>query len=521
MSGARTHARNLALNWTGFALTLVVTFLLSPFIVGTLGKPAYGVWSLLMAVAGYMGVLDLGIRSSVGRHIFLYLGKGDRRGVDETIRAGLGFFAVVGAGIILFGLVLGAVFPHVFQSIPDDQRATVRWLLPLLAANLLITAGSSIFSSVLAAHDRFDLTRGVDLLVLVARTTAIILLLRAGAGLAGLAAATVGGNVLACLGNYALARWVHRELRVWPLHFSRARARELMGFGLLAFISSISVRIIGQTDLLVMEWAENVEAVAIYAIGAMGIYYSQSLLGQITGTFFPAVQRAVAAGDMDSARWYYWRQARLALIFGLPMYVGVLFFARPFIQVWMGDEIGAESVGGAAMVMSILAGSKLLMLMNMGVSPLLVATGHVRHTTAVTVLEAATNLGLSLLLAIGLGWGMAGVACGTLFARVVTSYPLLHWLGHRKAGLRLGRMLARCEGAALVAGGAFAGVCYAVRLLGDIQTWGQLGVQVLLAMLGFLPIAWFGLLPKPDRQRVRAKLGLSPLSNAMAHKGEE
>jgi O-antigen/teichoic acid export membrane protein len=507
MSGGRTHARNLSLNTFSFALNLVVIFLLSPFIVGTLGKASYGVWSLLNAVAGYMGVLDLGIRSSVGRHICLYLGKGDQRGVDETIRSGLGFFSVVGAGIILIGVGLGWVFPHVFESIPETHRETIRWLLPLLAANLLISAGGSIFSSVLAAHDRFDLTRGVDLVVLVVRTTGIIVMLSYGLGLVGLAIATVGGNAIAAVGNYLLARWVHRGLRVWPLHFSRSRARELFGFGIAAFISSISVRIIGQTDLLVMEWAENVEAVAVYSIGAMGIYYSNALLGQITRTFGPQVQRSVAAGDMESARWYFWRQSRLALILGIPMYVGVFFFAEPFIRVWMGDEIGQTSVNQAALVMMILAGSKMLVLMNISVGPLLVAMGHVWDTTRATVLEAAANLALSLLLAIGLGWGMAGVACGTLFARAATKYPLMRWLGVSKGGLKLSRLVTRIEGTALLTGGAFAGVCWAARQIGAIDSWADLGLQVLVVLVGFAPIAWFGLLPKSDRKRISRKVG--------------
>ncbi len=509
MGRARVHARNLTLNTSTFALNLLVVFLLSPFVIGTLGKASYGVWSLLNAVAGYMGVLDLGIRASVGRHICLYLGKGDQRGVDETIRSGLGFFSVVGAGIILVGVGLGWVFPHVFDSIPETHRDTIRWLLPLLAANLLISACGSIFSSVLAAHDRFDLTRGVDLVVLVVRTTGIIVMLSNGFGLVGMALATVGGNAVAAVGNFFLARRVHRGLRVWPLHFSRTRARELFGFGLAAFLSSISVRIIGQTDLLVMEWAENVEAVAVYSIGAMGIYYSNSLLGQITRTFGPQVQRSVAGGDMESAHWYFWRQSRLALILGIPMYVGVFFFAEPFIRVWMGDEIGQAAVNQAAMVMMILAASKLLVLMNISVGPLLVAMGHVWDTTRATILEAATNLGLSLLLAIGLGWGMAGVACGTLFARAITKYPLIRWLGVSKGGLRLSRLLMRVEGTALLAGGAFAGACWAVRQLGEVNSWADLGLQVGLTLAAFAPIAWFGLLGRTDRCRITRKLGES------------
>ena len=57
---------------------LVVMFLVSPFVINSLGKIEYGIWSLLVVVTGYMGMLDLGVRASTGRYVILYLGKGDR-----------------------------------------------------------------------------------------------------------------------------------------------------------------------------------------------------------------------------------------------------------------------------------------------------------------------------------------------------------------------------------------------------------------------------------------------------------
>ena len=61
MNRARIHARNLAANWIGHGANLVVLFFLSPFVVHTLGKVEYGIWSLLTVLTCSMGVLDLGV----------------------------------------------------------------------------------------------------------------------------------------------------------------------------------------------------------------------------------------------------------------------------------------------------------------------------------------------------------------------------------------------------------------------------------------------------------------------------
>ena len=65
----RTLARNVLLNWAALIAEVAVAFFLTPFMVRSLGLAIYGIWSLLNSVIGYMGLVDLGIRGSVGRFL--------------------------------------------------------------------------------------------------------------------------------------------------------------------------------------------------------------------------------------------------------------------------------------------------------------------------------------------------------------------------------------------------------------------------------------------------------------------
>ncbi len=227
-------------------------FFLSPFIIHTLGMAQYGIWQLLTVLTGYMGVLDLGVRASTGRYIVLYLGKGDLEKVDETIRTGLGMYTVLGGVILVAGCIIGALFPLIFPTMSPEYRLIVAVLLPVLAVNLWISAFQTVLSSVLAAYDRFDLARGADLSVLAVRTVGTVIALNSGAGLVGLTVAVVGSNVLGLLINYHFACRVHHGIRVWPLMFNRERIRELYRYGIGAFIITVSAKIIGQTDLVLV-----------------------------------------------------------------------------------------------------------------------------------------------------------------------------------------------------------------------------------------------------------------------------
>jgi Membrane protein involved in the export of O-antigen and teichoic acid len=503
MNRSRVYARNLLANWGGHGASMVVLFFLSPFVVHTLGSVEYGIWSLLNVLTGYLGIFDLGVRASTGRHIILYLGRGDHEKVDQTIRTGLGFFTVIGLVILTVGAGIGWVFPSVFSSVPEKYHALVKILLPAMAFNVWLTTFAAIFSSVLAAHDRFDIARGADVVVLMVRTIGTIFVLKQGWGITGLTGVVIVSTIIALLGNGFLSKRVYSRLQIWPLLLERDRVRELLGYGIAAFASTIAVTVIGQTDLVIVGSLINVQAVTVYSVGAMLIFYSSTFIDQIGYTFFPPVQRAAARGELDPVKWLFFRQVRLALIFGVPMYIGFMVFAEPFIRLWMlGPGFPKSSVEKAALVMLILAASKLFYLFTLGSRELLAAIGYIRFNAGIAVTEALFNLGLSLFFVMFLDWGLLGVAAGTLTARILVRTFALPWYACRKAGLSWKGFLVKIGLTGALSMLAFGGWCLLIRQVIPDGSWPMFCLQVVLALAGYAPIALLILVPTDDRERI-------------------
>jgi len=501
VSDARVYVRNLAANWIGHGASMVVLFFLSPFVIHTLGNVQYGIWSLLSVLTGYMGMLDLGVRASTGRHVTLYIGKDDHKSVDETIRTSLAFFSAFGILIVVVGVALGWIFPSAFSSVPVEYHALVRLLLPMLAMNMWLTAFRSVLASVLIAHDRFDLSNAVDLIMLAIQTAGTVLVLNAGLGLLGLTLIVFGCNLLGMLITWMLARRIYRRLRVWPLVLSKARMREILGYGFAAFIAAIAIKIVGQTDLIIVGAVIGVGEVTTYSVGAMIVYYSSTFIGQIGSTFFPPVQRAVAKGDIESARWLFFRQVRLSLICGLPMYIGFIIFAEPFIRLWMtGPSFPQSAVESAALVMGILAGSKLLYLLTIGSDGILASMGHIRFNAVVTIIEAGLNLGLSLLFVFVFDWDFAGVAAGTLVSLFMVRTFIQPWYACRKAGIAWRSFVVNVIGTGILGGVLFAIPCFAIRHMFRTDSWGIFWLQIAMAFVVYCPIALWVLLPSKDRR---------------------
>jgi len=378
-----------------------------------------------------------------------------------------------------------------------------------MAVNIWISAFRTVLSSVLTAYERFDLARAADLVMLAIRTGGTVLLLKGGFGIAGLTAAVVGCNVVGLGVNWLMAKGVHRTLRLWPLTLDRRRLKEILGFGLAAFISAISIRIIGQTDLVLVGALISTPAVTVYSVGAMLVFYTASFLGQIRTTFFPPLQRAAARAERGNLRWLVYRQLRLAMIFGLPIYIGFILMGESFIRLWMlGREFPESSVRQAGEVMMILSAAKLPVLIAYGFGQLLTAIGYVHVMAGLALVNALVNLALSITFVVVFDWGLAGIAAGTLVARLLTETFVVPWYACRKAKLSWRHYVGEIWLRTFAAGGAFAGLCLLLRRMIPAETWLKFFMLIGLALLGYVPIAVVLLVPRDDRVRLLRKLRL-------------
>src|ERR1044071_6577994 len=101
--------RNVCSNWASYLTTAVAGFILTPFILHSLGNTGYGLWTLILSLTGYFGLLDLGIRSSVGRFVGRHVALNDEENVNRTVSSA---FAILGSGgtLALLGTAIVAQF---------------------------------------------------------------------------------------------------------------------------------------------------------------------------------------------------------------------------------------------------------------------------------------------------------------------------------------------------------------------------------------------------------------------------
>ncbi len=400
-----------ASNWTSIAISLAVTFLLTPFIISHIGTAGYGIWVLVLSVVGYYGLLDLGLHSATIRYVARYVGKGDREALGRTVSTAIVFFFGIGA------LVLGSCFfivdPLVsFFKVSEKEIVPFRNMVWLIGAAAGIGFPRRVFDAILMAHEKFVLLNGMEICFSLARALAIFLLLSAGMGLEGIGLAELGVEAANFSGKLILMIGIRREIGFSFFRVSRKTTWALFGFGLLTFITLIGDSLRFNIDSAVIGHFIGLEAVGVYGIAFTLIRVLIRASNASTVVTFPRLSQ-LAGKSTDLFRTSYVRYSRACAAFIGGLALGLVILSPGFIRLWVGD---AYREAGA--VILVLGGALCFDYMTTVSVNALKALNRMRFYAAQTVIEGILKLALAVVLV--QHWGLMGVAWGTAVPMVLS-----------------------------------------------------------------------------------------------------
>lgn len=417
----RHIARNVLFNWLGTIASMAVGFFLSPFILHRLGNVAYGVWVLAISVVAYLGLLDLGMQSSVLRFVSKGHTKQDHQGASDAISAALWVRLQISALALLLSIGLAAVFPLVFK-VPAELASDARKAILLVGLTTAINMSIGVVSGVLSALNRYDLQNYVSLTQTAVRVIGVVMILRSGHGIVAIALCELVAALVGNLLLVAVVRRLYPELRIQIKKPKRETVQQLWTYSWYAFMTTIAVQLVYQTDNLVVGAFVSASAVTFYNIANSLCRYASQVVGSMGSTFVPAASTYEAAGDTGSLLGLYKNGTRATMMVSLPILITLIIRGPAFIGLWMGPQYSQSS----GTVLIILTSALFFSFANRTAAS--IAFGIEKHKTMAiwAIGEGVANLTLSVILA--RWYGIYGVALGTLIPSLIVQLGL--WPRH-------------------------------------------------------------------------------------------
>ena len=416
LKAMQTHwrfAKNAVSNLGRGGATAVVALLLPPILVRHMVPASYAVWVLVLQTAAYVGYLNFGLQTAIGRYVAFANEKNDVEQRDSVFSTA--FVGLCAAGLLSIICLVAAVFavPAIFPSVPASLVSEMRLALVLVGFSLAVELPASACNGVFIGLERYEVPAIIAGTARLLSAIGLIATALAGGSLVLMAAIVATMNLLSYCVQYLALRRILPDVRFQRRLVSRATARELYGYCSGLTIVSFSMLLVTGLDLILVGRFEFA-AVTPYSVAASMIAFISGLLYAIVNVILPhaavlhAREQASKIGKLviSSTR----LSVLLLVLTGIPIFI----YAGPIIRLWIGQRY----VAGGAPLLAILVVANIIRLIGAPYSLVMVAAGQQSYIKVSPLTEGISNFVASVVL--GVLFGAIGVALGTLLGAVVS-----------------------------------------------------------------------------------------------------
>lgn len=433
--------RNILTSWVAHAVTVVVSFLMLPYVLGALGKNTYGVWLFLNAIASYSGLLYMGLGATVCRYVADLSSRKQWDALNQVVSAIFAIYCVM-AGVVLAaagGLAAAAPWMSSWGSESIGEIQLVILMNGLATAIGMVT---SVYGGILIGTQRIDLKQSVETGSVIARFALVYVFLLWHPSLFTMSAIFLA---LMIVENAIHIAFAYRELPTLSIRFRHARKatiRECFGFTSYAALATIAEQLIYMTDTIVISLCLGMEEVVPYAIALRICQMAQAPLAKIGEAMLPKAGELQATGRKAELAALCEKMTGLTFVLISACFIGCAFFARMLLNVWVASK---DSGWSSADTETCLQALMILLAAQVVAQPLIVlrktllGMGNVRLPALIDLGEALLNLVLSLGLVFAVG--VVGVAWGTFVPLVFIELLVLLPYANREIGTTSGRLL--------------------------------------------------------------------------------
>jgi O-antigen/teichoic acid export membrane protein len=419
------------LSYVSRFITVVVGLLYTPIMIRLLGQNEYGLYSIAVSTIAYLGLLNFGFGSAYMRFYSRYKVARDDEKIARLNSMFLAIFSVLGVLAVIAGIILAFNVDIIFGTTLSNQELGItRALILILVVNLSATFPAIVFNTYLQANEKFIIQNVLLIIWQISTPLLSLPILLAGYGSIGMVIVSTSTNILVelLIMMYCLKKM---KMKFSFKGFDRDLMVEMTVFSSYIFMSLVVEQVNNNVDKTILGRYQGTIPVAIYSVGSnLNIYYQQ-LSMTIAQVFTPRIHRMVAANteDMELTKLFS-RVGRLQFILLSLVMTGFIFFGRPFIGLWAGQNY-YESYPVAILLM--LSGSVPLF-QTVGIEIQQAKNMH-QFRSWVYLIIALVNIILSIPLA--QQFGAVGAALGTAITVIIGNCFIMNWYYHKKVGINM------------------------------------------------------------------------------------
>ncbi len=339
MTRLRQFTRGVSSSWLATLATVTYSLLSVPIALRYLSLEEFGLFVLLLQIAAYFTLIEIGMSAATARILVDYKDNRDEGAFGSVILTGFLVFAIQGFIILAVG-IFAAPWIISVVGVPSALAEVATLLLRWLAFTSALTLAFRVYGSVLYANKCLDLIHGFMGANMIFGLALLAAILAFGAGLAGLRWLFVAQAAIAIV----LPIWACHKLELLPKkgHWgepSMSRFRELFGFGKDIFLVNVGNQVLEASQLIIVTRTMGLTAAAIWSVSTKLFTLVYQLVTKIEGTAIVFFAEMMVRGEKDKLATRFRQVYQLTGAIAVVSLAIVVAINGLFVSVWANPSL--------------------------------------------------------------------------------------------------------------------------------------------------------------------------------------
>jgi O-antigen/teichoic acid export membrane protein len=317
-----------------YAVKAGVSLVITPILVGTLGRSLYGIWEMLGRLIGYMAATD-GRPTEALRLVISQQQAADPDANRRAIGAALAVWVIMFPLVALVGGIL-SWFAPILTHAPAESHAAVRLASVILVGSFMLTGLAAVPESTLRGmnlgYKRMGLQAGLSIIVGALAAWAV----KSGFGLPGIAFSQIVRALITGIVFWVLVKHYVPWFRVAKP--TRATVKALFGMSVWLSVGDLLAKLLLASDVLVLGWIISPAAVTTYVLTSYAARTGTGIFVFTAGAAMPGFGGVLGRKQFATATKLRHELRMLTWLFTTVIGATILAWNHSFLHLWVGSR---------------------------------------------------------------------------------------------------------------------------------------------------------------------------------------
>lgn len=318
------------------AVYIASRFVTVPFVIAHLGLGGYGIWAIILTLAGYMRFGTAGVKSAFIKYVGEATGTGDFDKASKLLSTG----SVTILGISVLGLIPLAFFSRYLANaagVPLQFLSAAATSITLLAFTYLVSNFGAAYEAIVMGAQRIDLTRKFNTVLTLGETVGILLVLHLHYGLVALSTIIASSEFLYIVCSFVASLKVLPQVKIRLSEFSQSTYRELARFaGSYQLLNLLEVGYQSIWPIILLR-AFGADAAGISALALRIVTATLIGMDAFCMPIYAGAAMVFATGQKERICSFLAKAFKVTLLASLPPLAFVAVVGAGIIHAWTGQ----------------------------------------------------------------------------------------------------------------------------------------------------------------------------------------